>query len=71
MEREIEMRKIGGEEGEEEWEEGKRSSAVGGGSDGAVVREVEVVEGREGEGEGEGVPVDGKVEKGWTRWWTR
>lgn len=44
MEREREMRKIG----EEEWREGKR---VGG--DGAVVREVEVVEGGRGRGRGE------------------
>ena len=60
-EREIEMRKIGGEEGQEEWGEGKRDGAMGGGGDGAVVRE----------GEGEEATVDGKAKKAWTRWWTR
>ena len=70
-EREIEMRKIGGEEGQEEWGEGKRDCGVGREGDGAVVREMEVMEGREGEGEGEEATVDGKAGKAWTRWWTR
>lgn len=64
VEREIELRKVGGE-GKGEREE----VMVYGGREGAVVRQVEVVEGREGEGKG-GI-VEGEAGKGWSRWWTR
>ncbi len=81
VERDIEMRKIGDEEeegGEGEVggygrREGRRDSGVGNVlgsvSEVGVVREVEVVEGREGEGDVS--PVEGKAEKVRTSWWVR
>ena len=79
MERDLEMRKIGGGEEEEEgegegerggdgWREGKRDSGVGSGV--GSVSEAGSVREEEGE-EGDVSPVDGKAEKVRTSWWVR